>query len=210
MAKLKAPLMSLGATGALGKTLVFFGWKGLNVVREYVVPSNPKTALQVAQRGYVTEIVAAVHAAQAEAANPLDSDDQVAYSALASAKGKTMTWFNQVVKIGVDCLVNSKGYTICTDGNVVDADHADFRPFVYLRDDGVTQIAAGTFYVGTSKTNLIYSKAADIVAGTSATLAALGGFDMLTAGVKYYWQFRADAADPCEGADSGIYYAVAT
>jgi len=49
MAKLKAPLMSLGASGALGKALVFFGWKGLDVVREYVIPANPKTTAQNTQ-----------------------------------------------------------------------------------------------------------------------------------------------------------------
>ncbi|GAI75819.1 unnamed protein product, partial [marine sediment metagenome] len=43
MAKLKGPLFSLGASGALGEAVVYFPWKGLNVVREYVIPSNPKT-----------------------------------------------------------------------------------------------------------------------------------------------------------------------
>ncbi|GAH96000.1 unnamed protein product, partial [marine sediment metagenome] len=37
MAKLKGPLFSLGASQQLGKALVFFGWKGLDVVREYVI-----------------------------------------------------------------------------------------------------------------------------------------------------------------------------
>jgi len=42
VSKLKAPLLSLGASGQIGKSLVFFGWKGLDVVREYVIPSNTK------------------------------------------------------------------------------------------------------------------------------------------------------------------------
>ncbi|GAH19400.1 unnamed protein product, partial [marine sediment metagenome] len=105
MAKLKAPLMSLGASGKLADTLVFFPWKGINAVREYVIPANPKTALQQVQRGYLTAAVALVHTAMADAAHPLASIDQVAYAALASAKGRIITWFNQAVKLYVDVVV---------------------------------------------------------------------------------------------------------
>ncbi|MBA7636444.1 hypothetical protein ES703_44064 [subsurface metagenome] len=210
MAKLKAPLLSLGASGAIAGTLVYFPWKGINVVREYVVPSNPKTARQVTHRGYLTTMVAAIHTAQALAANALDSDDQVALSALAQAKGKIMTWFNQAVKLGVDCLVASEGYTVWRDGHMDDTDKDDFRPTIGLTDDGVTQIANSKFYLGTSKTNLIHTEVANQIVGGGANLTAGNGFSGLTAGVKYYWQIRPDSPDPCEGADSGIYYAVAT
>src|SRR3989304_5419175 len=44
MAKLKAPLLSFGASGKLADTLVYFPWKGLAVVRSYVIPANPNTA----------------------------------------------------------------------------------------------------------------------------------------------------------------------
>lgn len=210
MAKLKAPLMSLGASQQLGKALVFFAWKGINVVREYVIPSNPKTTLQNTQRGYLTTLVAAIHAAQARAVSPLNSDDVMAYSALASAKGKIMTWFNMAVKMGVDALRLSDGYTIYSGGALQDTDKDDFRCVVYFTDDGVTQIAAGKFYLGTSKTNLVQSEVGTVVPGSLASLTAGNGFSGLTAGVKYYWQFRPDAADPCEGSDSGIYYGYAT
>jgi len=210
VAKLKAPLLSLGASGQIAKTLVFFPWKGLNVAREYVIPSNPKTALQGTQRGYVTTLVAAIHAAQARATHPLDSDDQVAYSALAQAKGKIMTWFNQAVKLGIDALRLSDGYTIYSDGNIWDTDKDDFKPVVYITDNGVLQVAAGKFYLGTSKTNLIHSIVAVVTAGVDISVLAGGGWDGLAAGTKYYWQFRPDSLDPCEGSDSGIYNAYAT
>ena len=54
MAKLKAPLLSLGASGAIGRSIVFFPWKGLDCAREYVIPSNPKSTGQLTQRGYLT------------------------------------------------------------------------------------------------------------------------------------------------------------
>ena len=80
MAKVKAPLFGFGASGKLGNALVYFGWKGLNVVREYVIPANPRTTAQVTQRGYLTGAVAKVHAAQARPANALDELDTSAYA----------------------------------------------------------------------------------------------------------------------------------
>jgi len=210
MAKLKGPLMSLGASGAIAKTLVFFPWKGINVVREYVVPSNPQTTSQNTQRGYLTTMVAAIHAAEARATHPLVSADQVAYSALAAAKGKIMTWFNMACKLGIDALVLSDGYTVYSRGIAISTDKDDFRVWVSITDNGVTQCAAGKFYLGTSKTNLIQTAVATVSAGDYAHLPVPDAFSGLTAGVKYYWQFRPDALDPCEGSDSGIYSAVAT
>lgn len=46
MAKVTGPLYSMSASGKIGNAMVFFGWKGVNVVREWLKPSNPKTANQ--------------------------------------------------------------------------------------------------------------------------------------------------------------------
>jgi len=40
MAKVRGPLFSLGASGQLAKTLVYLSWKGLDTVREYVIPAS--------------------------------------------------------------------------------------------------------------------------------------------------------------------------
>jgi len=184
-------------------------WKGLNVVRQYVVPSNPKTTLQTTQRAYVTAAVAMVHTAQALAAQPLDSDDQVAYSALASAKGKIMTWFNMAVKLWVDVKVATDTPVIYRNGTVTDKTAANIIATLWLSEETPSDLAAGKFYFGTSKTNLINSKVATVTAGDNVQLFNEDCSAFLTAGVKYYWQFRPDAGDPCVGADSGIYNFVA-
>lgn len=64
MAKTKLPLVSLEARGAIGKAVVYFPWKGINAVREYVIPANPKTAAQQTQRGYMTDAVTDWHASE--------------------------------------------------------------------------------------------------------------------------------------------------
>ncbi|GAI61095.1 unnamed protein product [marine sediment metagenome] len=205
VAKLKAPLMSLGASGKLADTLVYFPWKGINAVREYVIPANPKTALQTTQRGYLTAAVALVHTAMAHATHPLASIDQVAYSALAAAKGRIITWFNQVVKLSVDTVVAVKEMCVYADMTFTTKTANAIDLILYLNEGTPSTLVAGKFYFGSTKTNLINAKAATVVAGVSVALAAEDCSAFLTAGVKAYVQFRPDAADGCEGADSGIY-----
>lgn len=48
--KVTAPLMSLDASGTLGKAFVASKWKGRNYMRRHVVPSNPRSDNQVANR----------------------------------------------------------------------------------------------------------------------------------------------------------------
>jgi len=50
MVKLTAPCMSLGASGTLANSIVFSNWKGRAYARSHVIPSNPKSALQVSMR----------------------------------------------------------------------------------------------------------------------------------------------------------------
>jgi len=201
MAKLKAPLMSLGASGQLGKALVFFGWKGLNIVREHVVPSNPKTSGQTTQRGYLTTAVARIHTAQARATNPLDAADVSAYALAGSVRATPRTWFNEAVKMMIDALVAGDTATLYYDGAATPG-VASLGMQMYAHYDAPT---AGKFYYGTSKTAMINSIAATI-AGTSIMKTIPG----LTTGVKYYVQFKPNTGDPAEGTYSGIYYGTPT
>ncbi|MBA7527949.1 hypothetical protein ES705_20131 [subsurface metagenome] len=197
--------MSLGASGQLAKTLVFFPWKGINAVREYVIPANPKTALQTAQRAHVTNGVGLVHAAMADATNPLASIDQVAYSALAAAKGRIITWFNQAIKLCIDVSVAGPVPCIYSDMTFTTKTVAAIDLELYLNEGTPSSLVAGTFFFGSTKTNLIHQAAATVTAGDKVALVAEDCSAFLTAGVKAFVQFRPDAADGCEGADSGIY-----
>jgi len=49
-AKLIGPLYSMGASGKIGDAMVFFPWKGLNVVRQWVIPVNKMSGGQGDQR----------------------------------------------------------------------------------------------------------------------------------------------------------------
>ena len=46
MAKVTGPLYSMSASGKIANAMVFFGWKGIACVRQWVVPANPQSASQ--------------------------------------------------------------------------------------------------------------------------------------------------------------------
>lgn len=50
MAKVKGPLLSLGASGSIAKSVVFGDWRGVKYAREHVVPANPQTTAQTLTR----------------------------------------------------------------------------------------------------------------------------------------------------------------
>jgi hypothetical protein len=50
MAKTTAPLLSFGASGQIGKSIVASKWKGRSYMRRHVVPANPQTTAQTSTR----------------------------------------------------------------------------------------------------------------------------------------------------------------
>jgi hypothetical protein len=50
MAKLTGPLLSFGARGQIGKAMVTSKWRGIPYARQHVIPANPRTTAQVANR----------------------------------------------------------------------------------------------------------------------------------------------------------------
>ena len=203
MAKLKAPLLSLGASQQLGKTLVFFPWKGLDVVREYVIPANPKTAAQQTQRGYMTTIVDLIHAIQALGEAGFNAADYTAYAAYSNTLVGVMTWFNALIRQCLKQKVAGKYYAGCYDSIITPGDtKVDISVKGYLEGGAPNAITAGNWHYGTSPTALVMVKAATVVAELYS--ASITG---LTNGTKYYFQFRSTAHDDFDGVRSGIYHA---
>ena len=201
MAKVRAPLFSFGASGKLAKSLVYFGWKGLNVVRSYVIPANPKSADQVIQRNYLKAAVAAIHTAQALAVQGLADIDKSAYALLGSLQATPRTWFNTACKAWIDQYVKGLHGAIYRGGISAEADMF-LTTTVFFTDEGPNGITAGDFWYGTKKTALLSSKVAAIGPADAASCNIVG----LTNGVLYYWQFRPTAHVDYVGMNSGIYH----
>jgi len=102
MAKVNGALFSLGARGKFAKTMVYMAWKGIDDVRQYVIPANPKTSAQTTQRGYMSDAVDSYKAL------PLNALDKQALSIWASTESRPMSGFNKFVKDWVDLKVASK------------------------------------------------------------------------------------------------------
>lgn len=199
MAKLKAPLLSFGASGAIAKAVVYFPWKGLNCAREYVIPANPKTTAQNTQRGYLTDAVAAIHEDEARATNPLDAEDKTAYALYGSTFPTPRTWFNQIVMRWLLAMVHGERAHIYLNGHF-SSEAAGTIELALINPYHAAQ--PGKVWWGTSKTALVHSVAANGVSHIHRGVAT-----GLVKGVKYFFQFRPDKiTDDKWVMRSGIYY----
>jgi hypothetical protein len=88
MARVTGPLMSMEASGSVGKTLVFARWKGRPYVRQWVKPMNPKSASQQGIRSMLGFLAAAWTAIK------VASGPSYAVNAVSNA----ISSFNQYVK----------------------------------------------------------------------------------------------------------------
>lgn len=50
MVKLRGPMLSAEASGTLGNAAILSSWKGRAYAKAYAIPSNPRTAMQTANR----------------------------------------------------------------------------------------------------------------------------------------------------------------
>ncbi|MBA7592932.1 hypothetical protein ES708_35134 [subsurface metagenome] len=200
MAKLKAPLLSLGASGAIGKAIVYFPWKGLNVAREYVIPANPKTTGQRTQRNYLTAAVAKIHEMQALDTDPMDETDTMAYALWGSTYPTPRTWFNQCVKNAIDQYKADKSavyYHHCS------LSASNGKLYIIGRCTGDTEYPDPIDVKwGTSKTALIHTQEI-----THGELEASIQLTDVPENTKIFAQLRPSAPAECIGAWSGIYYA---
>lgn len=197
MAKLNAPLFSFGASGAIGNALVFFPWKGLNVVRQYVVPANPKSQAQIDQRALVTASVLEIHDAMVYAPGALRSLDKSAYSRAGSLHATPRTWFNEAIKIMVDAMVDAQLYSAFT---MCQADYLAATTATVTGRSVKEAAMTGFVKYGTSKSALLSSVTGDVT--NHLITATMTG---LTLAITYYWQWQATPVAGKTVLKSGIY-----
>lgn len=188
LAKLIMPCASAEARGQLAKMLVFFPWKGLNVVRGYVIPSNPNTAAQQSQRTKFTNAVDEFHA------TPLTALDLTAWNLFATIFAQIMSGFNTFVKKHVEGAIAGTPWGAISNGvfDGILAAQVDFHA------DTSIPASAMNLRWGTSKTFMPNVQASDGAAATQDwTIAGLED------GVVYFIQVFDNAlGDDCY---TGIY-----
>lgn len=190
MGVLKAPLFSLAARGSIAKTLVYFNWKGLNCVREHVVPTNPDTDPQKAQRLHMTNALIAYHFAG------YSESDMTAWARLAGAEGLIMTGFNRMVKEFIDEAVDGNTWERIKNVVTSAADADSFVVTVGKQGGG----NAPTCYYGTRKTYFPDSIVLDDIGGHTWDKEIPG----LTANHLYYFYLDVGASGTDYGR-TGVY-----
>lgn len=180
MAKVKAPLLSLGASGKLGNTLVGFTWKGIKCMREYVVPANPQTADQTTQRDLFS---ASVYSWRNYITNTEIRD---AWNREALASGNPQSGFNKAMSSITKITATNPAASYAVSfveaaGNIVNITMKNI-------DDNATGDEAGNFevWVGNEPSSLLLVESVAIAAGVITT-SDLGD----TGDIKYV-QLRKD------------------
>jgi len=194
MAKVIAPLFGFSASGALAKTLVYMNWKGISDVRQYVIPANPQSAGQTAQRDLLTAAVLSYHSVL------LTGADKIAWNRYATTLAAVMAGFNAFCKRHIEqgILTNTwqelYGFT-CS---------ATAKAAMIFDIDTSDEVTVPTFNWGYTKTAMIYSETPAFAAGVwSATLSVA-----VNEGDKIYCQFIQEPAG--KYGRTGILEAVAT
>jgi len=189
MAKVKAPLFSFGARGQLGKALVFFPWKGLDCVREYVQPANPNTADQQTQRGYLGNAVDDWHGIG------LDADDVTAWNRAALHDPRPMSGFNKFCSDHVALAVAGETPDMGFDGSLTDDADGTFSASI---EEGGSADAVDLIW-GVSPTSLINTDAC----GEVANVWTVSPADSVP-GQTIYGRFRIQIAPDLVG-QTGIF-----
>ncbi len=187
MAKVKAPLFSLSASGALAKTLVYADWKGIDYVRQYVIPANPKTADQQEQRGFFSAAIDAWHI------DGYTTDDVTAWNLYALAQKIAASGFNIFVKLKVLASVAAKTWGALTDCVIASILSTSCEVTIDVPSD-----LTGILYIGTSKTSMLTQ-----FTGTYLDPGYTFTVIDLLADTKYYFYIANTITD--EVARTGVY-----
>ena len=175
MAIVKAPLFSLAASGQLAKSLVYLNWKGIKDVRQHVIPANPRTTAQQAQRSKLTGAVSRWHTYEFSAM------DTTAIAQLASVQANPMSGFNAVCKLDILAQVAGDAFQLITS-----------LATLFISASGITVTAsgraAGTYKIRYGTSPMVMASTADVTNTDGALSVRL---DPLSAGVKYYFQIYA-------------------
>lgn len=94
--KVTGPGLSLDASGTIANTMTFSKWKGINYIRQRVIPTYRNTSEQMAVRDIVSDASLAWKTNATVGAVTIDSAYKLAYAN--AAAGMAMSGFNLFIK----------------------------------------------------------------------------------------------------------------
>ena len=188
MAKVNLPLMSASASGKIAKSLVYFNWKGIDVVRSYVIPSNPKTTSQMVQRGYFSNSVDLFH-------NTSFTDlDRSAFNLAATASKIVMSGFNWFMQQVVHAYRAGKSFNPLYQCSISNITKNSATVTIKCSSDKTAKL-----YWGTSKNFL-----PNLISGSYVSNTWTFSLSSLPSDTYIYFYVKNTATG--EGGISGVYY----
>lgn len=190
MAIQESLLFGRGSKGTIGKQITMYPLKGQQVARIRVIPTNPNTAAQQAQRAILTKVVGEYHTAG------LTDDDLSAYNRWASASYRTQSGYNRFSSERIGWYKAGDDESILKNVTITYASATTATV-----DCDLATGNSATVYYGTSKTSQPSTQAmTDDADGTfSATLSGL------STGVQYYLYILYKDTTDAQSMRTGLY-----
>ena len=189
MAKITAPFFSLTASGKLGESIVYANWKGIKYVRQYVVPANPQTSAQQAQRGRMTNAVADWHNIG------LLQADVDAYKKWAQVAPSPMSGFNLFCSKNIGVQQSGDAWSDPYNIGMTDVLATTATVYVYQKDNTAT--LDGDVYLGANQGYMPKDGALSWDAGNTRYKRDITG---LLANTKYFLRVQLyDVANDIDG-----------
>jgi len=187
MAKVTGPLMSMDARGKLANAIVFIGWRGIQDVRRWVKPANPRTTKQVEQRNRFTQAVDKYH--------ELTPTDKAAWETKAS--GKPYSGFNLFVSRVVKTLVAGKTWQLIKDVKAENITSSSADITGYTDNAQLVRVEYGT-------NPGVYTAYADEPSGRTEAGTFTVSLSGLASGTTYYYRVITQTTDGVWG-ETGEY-----
>lgn len=105
MCKVTGPLLSLDASGSVASTITFSRWKGINYVRQRVIPTYSNTFKQQKIRALITDASQAWKSNGTDGTTTIDATYKSAFDLAAAGKG--MSGFDLFIRNCVSKNYNS-------------------------------------------------------------------------------------------------------
>lgn len=97
MAKVTGPLLSLDASGSVASTITYSRWKGINYVRQRIIPTYTNTVGQQAVRDFWTQASQAWKGGATIGGVTIDASYKLAFAT--AAAGLSMSGFNLYMNV---------------------------------------------------------------------------------------------------------------
>lgn len=144
MAKVRSPMMSMEASGVLGKTLINQTRKKVKYIKGYAKPKNPQTAIQQANREFIK--LAVIEWGK----EGYEEIDKQAWNFYAKTKSKSMSGYNALISFYIVAMKNEELWTSLNNCVITDITSSGCKVYVDIEAD-----KEGVLYLGKSKFSML-------------------------------------------------------